>query len=81
MLDENMSDQLEVKSLFKSKEEREPVESSEKNVGLNRTLVTLVWVSIISGCLYFVGDGEVEVSAISVVASPKSQIFDLLIED
>jgi hypothetical protein len=81
MLNENMSDQSEVKSLFKSKDEREPVESSEKNVGLNRTLVTLVWVSIISGCLYFVGDGEVEVSAISVVASPKSQIFDLLIED
>jgi hypothetical protein len=79
MLNENMSDQSEVKSLFKSKDEREPVESSEKNVGLNRTLVTLVWVSIISGCLYFVGDGEVEVSAISVVASPKTPVYCVLL--
>ena len=81
MLDENVSDQAEVKSLFKSKEERESVESSEKNVGLNRTLVTLLWVSIISGCLYFVGGGEVEVSTIEAVASPKSQVFDLMIGD
>ena len=81
MLDENVSDQAEVKSLFKSKEEREPVESSEKNVWLNRTLVTLVWGSIISGCLYLAGGGEVEVSSVAVVASNKSQIFDLLIGD
>jgi hypothetical protein len=81
MLDENVSDQLEVKSLFKSKEEREPVESSEKNVGLNRTLVTLVWGVIILGCLYFAGGGEVEVNSSPAVESPKSQIFDLLISD
>ncbi len=81
MLDENVSDQAEVKSLFKSKEEREPIESSEKNVWLNRTLVTLVWGSIISGCLYLAGDGEVEVSSVAAVASTKSQIFDLLIGD
>ena len=81
MLDENVSDQAEVKSLFKSKEEREPIESSEKNVWLNRTLVTLVWGSIISGCLYLAGDGEVEVSSVAAVSSSKSQIFDLLIGD
>jgi len=81
MLDENVSDQAEVKSLFKSKEERESVEPSEKNVGLNRTLVTLVWVSIISGCLYFAGGSEVEVKTIEAVASPKSQVFDLMIGD
>ena len=81
MLDENVSDQAEVKSLFKSKEEREPIESSEKNVWLNRTLVTLVWGSIISGCLYLAGGGEVEVSSVAVVSSSKSQIFDLLIGD
>ena len=71
----------EVKSLFKSKEEREPIESSEKNVWLNRTLVTLVWGSIISGCLYLAGGGEVEVSSVAAVSSSKSQIFDLLIGD
>ena len=81
MLDENVSDQAEVKSLFKSKEEREPIESSEKNVWLNRTLVTLVWGSIISGCLYLAGGGEVEVSSVAAVSSSKSQIFDLLIGD
>jgi len=81
MLDENVSDHAEVKSLFKSKEEREPVESSEKNVWLNRTLVTLVWGSIISGCLYLAGGGEVEVSSVAAVSSTKSQIFDLLIGD
>ena len=81
MLDENVSDQAEVKSLFKPKEEREPIESSEKNVWLNRTLVTLVWGSIISGCLYLAGDGEVEVSSVAAVSSSKSQIFDLLIGD
>ena len=81
MLDENVSDQAEVKSLFKSKEEREPFESDEKNVWLNRTLVTLVWGSIISGCLYFAGGGEVVVSSNPPVESAKSQIFDLLIGD
>ncbi len=81
MLDENVSDQAKVKSLFKPKEEREPIESSEKNVWLNRTLVTLVWGSIISGCLYLAGDGEVEVSSVAAVSSSKSQIFDLLIGD
>ena len=81
MLDENVSGQAEVKSLFKSKEGRESVESSEKNVGFDRALVTLLWVSIISGCLYFVGGGEVEVSTIEAVASSKSQVFDLMIGD
>ncbi|MBT4693825.1 MAG: hypothetical protein HOB73_10815 [Planctomycetaceae bacterium] len=81
MLDENVSDQVEVKSLFKSNEEREPVASSEKNVWVNRILVTLVWGSIISGCLYLAGGGEVEVSSVAVVVSTKSQIFDLLIGD
>jgi len=81
MLDENVSDHAEVKSLFKSKEEREPIESSEKNVWLNRTLVTLVWGFIILGCLYFAGGGEVEVKSSPAVESPKSQIFDLLIGD
>jgi hypothetical protein len=81
MLDENVSEQVEVKSLFKSKEEREPVESSEKNVWLNRTLVTLLWGVIILGCLYFAGGGEVEVNSSPAVKAPKSQIFDLLIGD
>ena len=81
MLDENVSDQVEVKSLFKSNEEREPVASSEKNVWVNRILVTLVWGSIISGCLYLAGGGEVEVSSVAVGVSTESQIFDLLIGD
>lgn len=81
MLDENVSDQAEVKSLFKSNEEREPIESSEKNVWLNRTLLTLVWGVVISGCLYLTGSGDVEVSTVAGVASTKSQIFDLLIGD
>ncbi len=81
MLDENQCGQAEVKSLFKSNEERVPIESSEKNVWLNRILLVLVWGSIISGCLYFAGSGEVEVSTVKTVASTKSQIFDLLIGD
>ena len=93
MLDDNVSDQAEVtanekvttnekvKSLFKPKEERQPIESNEKNVWLNRILVTLVWGSIIIGCFYFVGGGEVEVSSVVAIAAPKSQIFDLLIGD
>lgn len=81
MFDENVSDQAEVKSLFKSNAEREPIESSEKNVWLNRTLLTLVWGVIISGCLYLAGSGDVEVSTVAGVASTKSQIFDLLIGD
>ena len=46
MLDENVSDQAEVKSLFKSKEERESVEPSEKNVGLNRVGVHYQWLFV-----------------------------------
>ena len=79
MLDENVSDQAEVKSLFKSKEEREPIESSEKNVWLNRTLVTLVWGSIISGCLYLAGGGEVEVSSVAAVSSSKSHSSKIIL--
>ncbi len=78
MSEENTPTEPKVKSLFKSAAEREPIESAEKNVWLGRILVTLVWLTIISGCLYFIGGGTVEVSEVNVVTAPQSQIYELM---
>jgi len=78
MSEENKPTGSKVQSLFKTAAEREPIESSEKNVWLGRILVTLVWISIISGCLYYIGGGIVEVSEVSVVTAPQSQIYGLM---